>query len=63
MGDSVPVRHGQTVALRSPLGNPSPDRSSSYVSSPTLAGRGGSDSRRDHNQATGKRAHFQAEPS
>ena len=30
---------------------------------PTLAGRGGSVSRRDHNQATGNRAHSQAEPS
>ena len=30
---------------------------------PTLAGRGGSVSRRDHNQAAGNRAHSQAEPS
>ena len=30
---------------------------------PTLAGRGGSVSRRDHNQATGNRAYSQAEPT
>ena len=30
---------------------------------PTPQGRGGSVSRRDHNQLTGTRAHFQAEPS
>ena len=32
-------------------------------SNPTLAGRGGSVSRRDHNQATGNRAYSQAEPT
>ena len=53
---------GEAVAFRSP---PPPLRLLTFklVSCQILAGRGGSVSRRDHNQATGKRAHFQAEPS
>ena len=44
------------------LWKPSPDRSSNYRC-PMSAGRGGSVSRRDHNQAYRRRAHSQAEPT
>ncbi len=48
---------GEAGAFRSP---PPPLRSRTYklVLCPTLAGRGGSVSRRDHNQATGNRVHL-----
>ena len=52
---------GEAVAFRSP---PPPLRSPTnrLVSSQTLAGRGGSVSRRDHNQAYRRRTQSQAEP-
>ena len=57
-----PKDGARLAALRSPFGNLRPITLAT-MRQPTLAGRGGSVSRRDHNQAYRRRATFQAEPT